>query len=66
MIYGSVVMLGPKLHIEAHINDVQSGEIETSEIVEAEVEDFLNLTKEIVAKLMDRLNVAVPVEHGRE
>ena len=64
MIYGSVVTLGTKLHIEAHINDVRSGEIETSEIVEAEADDLLNLTKEIVAKLMGRLHVAVPVEHA--
>jgi SnoaL-like domain len=64
MIYGSVVTLGTKLHLEVHINDVQSGEIEASEIVEAEVDDLFNLTKEIVAKLMDRLNIAVPVEHA--
>ena len=64
MIYGSVLTFGTKLHIEAHINDVQSGEIEASEIVEAGVDDLLNLTKEIATKLMDRLNVAVPVEYA--
>jgi TolB-like protein len=64
MIYGSVLMFGSRLHIEAHINNVQSGEIEVSEIVEAEVDDLLNITKEIAVKLMVRLNVAVPVEYA--
>jgi class 3 adenylate cyclase/TolB-like protein len=64
MIYGSVLLFGSKLHIEAHINDVQSGEIEASEIVEGEVDDLLNLTKKIVAKLMGRLHVAAPVEQA--
>lgn len=64
MIYGSVLTVGAKLHLEVHINDVQSGEIEASEIVEAEVDELLHLTKEIVAKLMNRLDVAVPVEYA--
>jgi class 3 adenylate cyclase/TolB-like protein len=62
MIYGSVLALGSKLRIEAHINNVQSGEMEASEVVDGELEDLFTLTKELVAKLMDRLNVDGPVE----
>jgi class 3 adenylate cyclase/TolB-like protein len=65
MIYGSVLMLGTKLHIEAHINDVQSGEMEASETVEAIVDDLLDRTKEMAVKIMGELNVAVPVEHAK-
>jgi len=65
MIYGSILTLGPQLHLEVHINNVQSGEMEASEIEEAEVDDLLGLTKKMVVKIMGRLNVAVPVEHAQ-
>jgi ketosteroid isomerase-like protein len=62
MIYGSVLIEEMRLHIEAHINNVKTGKIEATEVVEGEQKDMLNLLQRLARKIMARLNVAVPKE----
>jgi ketosteroid isomerase-like protein len=62
MIYGSVLIEEMRLHIEAHINNVQTGKIEATEVVEGEQKDMLDLLQKLARKIMARLNVAVPKE----
>ena len=60
MIYGYVQVIGTKLRIEAHINDVQSGEMEVSEIVEGKMDDFFPIVNALAAKLMAHFNLTIP------
>lgn len=61
MISGSFLAIANKLRIEAHIVDVQSGLLEVSDQVEGEQSDFFNLHRQLAAKIIARLNVAVPL-----
>jgi TolB-like protein len=56
MVSGSFLVMATTLRVEAHIVDVQSGVLEASDHVEGELNDFANLQRQLVHKIMLRLN----------
>lgn len=58
MISGSFLVMANTLRVEAHIVDVQSGVLEGSDRVEGALNDFANLHRQLVNKIMLRLNGA--------
>src|SRR5262249_46927520 len=62
MIYGSVLTDGTRLHIEAHVNKVENGEMEATEFVEGDQKDLFPLLQQLAIKIMLRLNVVPPIE----
>jgi TolB-like protein len=56
MISGSFLVMASTLRVEAHIVDVQSGVLEASDRVEGALSDFANLHRQLVGKIMLRLN----------
>jgi serine/threonine protein kinase/TolB-like protein len=59
MISGSFMAIANRLHIEAHVVDVQSGLLQVSDHVEGEQSDFFNLQRQLAGKIMARLNLAM-------
>jgi TolB-like protein len=58
MISGSFLVMADTLRVEAHVVDVQSGVLEASDRVEGALNDFANLHRQLVSKIMLRLNGA--------